>query len=323
MKAVMLDRYGSFDALKLRETPPPTLTDDGILVRVHAASVDAGVWHVMTGQPYLMRVMGFGFRKPKNPIVGMALAGQVVQVGARVTRFRPGDEVFGSCDGAFAEYACTDESRLAHKPAALTLEQAAALSISGCTALQALRDAGQVQAGQKVLVIGAGGGVGIYAVQLAKAFGAEVTGVCSSSKVELVRSIGADAVIDYTRSDFTRLEERYDLIVDTAGNRPLHALRRALTPQGTVVLVGGEGGNPWLGSVSRVIQAGVLSPFIRQNLRGLMSTVRSEDLEFLRAQVDAGKLRPVIDRTYPLHEVPEAVRYLHDGHARGKLIIRV
>jgi NADPH:quinone reductase-like Zn-dependent oxidoreductase len=321
MKAITQDSYGSAEVLQLEEIDKPEIGDDNLLVRVHAAGVDPGVWHMMTGLPYLMRIMGFGFRAPKVRVSGTDFAGQVEAIGEDVTEFQPGDEVFGTCAGAFAEYACVKRDELALKPANLTFMQAAAVPTSALTALQGLRDQGEVQPGQKVLIIGAAGGVGTFAVQLAKAFGAEVTGVCSTSKVELVRSIGADHVIDYTRADFTQMGRRYDVILDTAGNRPLSYLRRGLTPRGTLVIVGGEEGGRWLGGTDRQIRALVLSLFVRHRLRSFIATSRKEDLQLLSELVEAGKVTPVIDRTYALSEAPEAIRDLEEGHARGKAVI--
>ena len=324
MKAVVQDTYGSPEVLEVREIDKPVPEDNEVLVRVRAAGVDPGVWHLMTGLPYLVRIMGYGLRKPKVGIRGRDVAGRVEAVGTGVTRFRPGEEVFGIGEGSFAEYACARADKLAPKPANLTFEQAAAVPISGLTALQALRDRGTVQPGQTVLIIGAAGGVGSFAVQLAKAFGAEVTGVCSTTKVDLVRSIGADDVIDYTREDFADGARHWDLIVDTAGRRSLSQLRRALTPRGTLVIVGGEGGGRWLGGFDRLIlRAPMVSPFARQRLRPLVSKERSEDLVVLKEFIEAGKVTPVIDRTYPLGEAPEAIRYLEAGHARGKIVITV
>lgn len=323
MKAIVQDTYGSTDVLELKDIDKPEIGDDDVLVRVRAAGVDPGVWHLMTGLPYLIRIMGFGLRAPKARVRGMDVAGQVEAVGRNVTRFRAGDEVFGTCGGSFAEYACAGEEKFAPKPANVTFEQAAAVPISGFTALQGLRDKGKVQVGQRVLIIGAAGGVGTFAVQLAKAFGADVTGVCGTTKEDTVRSIGADHVIDYTRDDFARTGRRYDVILDTAGNRPLSHLRRALTPRGTLVIVGGEGGDRWIGGTDRLIRALVLSPFVRHKLRTFVSVERKEDLLFLKEFIEAGKVTPVIDRTYPLSEVPEAIRYLEEGHARGKVVITV
>lgn len=320
MRAIVQDRYGSADVLALRKIDRPVVGKDEVLVRVHAAGMDPGVWHLTTGIPYLMRLFGTGFFAPKARVPGMDVAGRVEAVGENVTAFRPGDEVFGAGNGSFAEYACARADKLALKPANLTFEQAATVPISASTALEALRDAGRIQPGQKVLVIGAGGGVGTFAVQLAKAFDTEVTGVCSTAKTDLVRSIGADHVIDYTREEIAG-GERYDLILDTAGNRPLSSLRRALAPEGTLVIVGGEGAR-WLG-VSRPLRALLLNPFVRQRLTALFSIVRKENLELLRELIEAGKVTPVIDRTYPLSEAPEAVRQWEKGHARGKSVIAV
>ncbi|MEC4015417.1 NAD(P)-dependent alcohol dehydrogenase [Streptomyces sp. H27-D2] len=323
MKAIVQETYGSTEVLEFTDVDKPALGGGELLVRVHAAGVDPGVWHLMTGLPYLLRIMGFGLRVPKVRIRGSDLAGRVEAVGNDVTRFQPGDEVFGTCEGSFAEYACAREDKLASKPVNLTYEQAAAVPISAFTALQGLRDQGRVQPGQKVLIIGAAGGVGTFAVQLAKAFGAEVTGVCSTAKADLVRSIGADDVIDYTRDDFADGTRHYDLILDTAGNRSLSHLRRGLTPRGTLVIVGGEGDGRWFGGIDRLLRALILAPFLRHKLRGLFSTERQEDLQFLRQIIEDGKVAPVIDRTYPLNEVPEAIRYVHQGHARGKVVITV
>jgi NADPH:quinone reductase-like Zn-dependent oxidoreductase len=323
MKAIVQDAYGSPDVLELKDIDQPVAADDGLLVRVHAAGIDPGAWHLMTGMPYLVRIMGYGLRVPKSRVPGIDAAGRVEAVGKDVTRFQPGDEVFGTCSGSFAVYARARESKLAPKPANLTFEQAAAVPVSACTALQGLRDKGNLQPGQKVLITGAGGGVGTFAVQLAKAFGAEVTGVCSTAKTDLVRSIGADDVIDYTRDDFADGVRRYDLILDIAGRRSLSHLRRALTPKGTLVIIGGEGGGRWLGGFDRSFRAGMLSPFVRQKLRMLISTERQEDLQFLSELMEARKVTPVIDRTYPLAEIPNAIRYLHESRARGKVVITV
>jgi NADPH:quinone reductase-like Zn-dependent oxidoreductase len=300
--------------------------NDEVLVRVHAAGLHRGDWHVMTGLPYLIRVVvpSLGLRRPKVPVQGMDVAGRVEAVGGDVTRFQPGDAVFGWCDGSFAEYAVAPEDHLAGKPAALSFEQAAVVPISGFAALQGARDEGAVQPGQQVLVIGAAGGVGSFAVQLAKAFGAHVTGVCSTTQTELVRSIGADDVVDYTRHDVTDGTRRWDLILDTAGRRSLSQLRRALTPKGTLVIVGGEGGGRWLGGFDRNLRAVVLSRLVGQRLRMLSSKPRQDDLQVLRQLLEAGKLTPVIDRTFPLREVPEAFRQLVEGHGRaGKLVITI
>jgi NADPH:quinone reductase-like Zn-dependent oxidoreductase len=267
-----------------------------------------------------MRLAGFGIRAPKNPLLGYDVAGRIEAVSANVGPFRVGDEVFGTCRGSFAEYAAARADRLASKPGNVSFEQAAAVPISGYAALQAVRDHGGVRAGQRVLIIGAGGGVGTFAVQIAKADGAEVTGVCSSAKTGLVRSIGADHVIDYTQEEFADGRNRYDVILDIAGNRPLSQLRRALTPRGTLVIVGAEDAGNWLG-VGRQLRAAALSPFLRQKLGTFISRERSQDLAELRTLLEAGAIRPVVDRTFPLDEVPKAIRYLRDGHARGKIVI--
>lgn len=320
MKALVQDTYGASEVLQLRDIDPPVVRENEVLVRVHAAALHIGDWHLMTGQPYLLR-LGFGLRGPRTAVRGMDVSGRIEAVGEGVTGLRPGDEVFGTCDGALAEYARARQDTLLHKPSSLTFEQAAAVPTSAATALQALREQGRVQPGQRVLVIGAAGGVGLYAVQLAKAFGAHVTGVCSSTKVELVRSVGADEVIDYTRQDFAELGQRYDLILDTAGNRALSLLRRALTPRGTLVIVGGENGGRWLGGVERALGALMLAPFVSHRLRGLVALTRRQDLELLKELIEAGKVRPVIDRTFPLREGREAVRFLEEGRARGKVVV--
>lgn len=322
MKAIVQDTYGSHDVLELRDIEKPEPGRDEVLIAVRAAAVDAGVWHLMSGRPYLLRLMGFGLRAPKVPVRGREVAGRVEAVGEGVTAFHPGDEVFGICEGSFAEYACAGQDKLAHKPAGLPLEEAAALPISGLTALQALRDAGRVRPGQRVLVIGAAGGVGTFAVQLAKAYGAHVTGVCSTTKTELVRSLGADEVIDYTREEFADGVRHYDLILDTAGNRTLAHLRRALTPRGTLVIVGGEGGGNWLGGTDRVLRAALLNPFVRHGLKGIFAAERQADLEVLKQFVEDGSLAPAIQSTCPLDGAAEAVDRLHRGEARGKVLIR-
>jgi NADPH:quinone reductase-like Zn-dependent oxidoreductase len=323
VKAIAQDSYGSTDVLELRDIDKPEIANDEVLVRVRAAGVDRGVWHLMTGLAYPIRLAGYGLRRPKNPVRGRELAGGVEAVGKDVTRFRPGDEVMGIGEGSFAEYAPAREDKLAAKPANLTFEQAAAVPISASTALQALRDHGHVQSGQKVLVIGASGGVGTYAVQLAKAFGAEVTGVCSTAKVDVVRSIGADHVIDYTREDFADGRHHYDLILDIGGNSSLSRLRRALTPHGTLVLVGGEGGGRWLGGLDRQLRALLLSRFVGQKLRWFISREDYQHLMLLKDLIEAGKITPVIDRTYPLVDAPQAIRYLEQGQAIGKIVITV
>jgi NADPH:quinone reductase-like Zn-dependent oxidoreductase len=322
MKAIVQDRYGSTEMLRLGDVEQPVAGDEELLVRVRAAGVDAGVWHLMTGLPYMVRVMGFGLRRPKVRVRGTEVAGRVEAVGRNVTRFQPGDEVFGTCDGSFAEYACAREERFAPKPGNIGFEQAAAVPVSGCTALQGLRDKGHVQTGQDVLIIGASGGVGSFAVQLAKAFGANVTGVCSTAKVDLVRSIGADHVIDYTKEDLAHAGRRYDLILDSGGRRSLSQLRRVLAPRGTLVIVGGEGGGRLLGGFDRqILRAPLLSLFVRQKLGPLVSKETPEDLMTLKGLIEAGKVTPIVDRTYALADAPEAIRYLHDGRARGKVVV--
>ena len=316
MRAAVRRQYGSADVVHVEEIGLPVLKESAVLVRVRAAGVDRGVWHLMTGQPYLMRIAGFGLRAPKNPVLGRELAGVVESVGDAVTRFRPGDEVFGIGEGSFAEYVVAREDLLAPKPRNLSFEQAAPIGVSGLTALQAIRDHAQVKAGQDVLVIGASGGVGTFAVQIAKAYGAKVTGVCSTSKVEMVRSIGADHVIDYTRGE---IAGRYDVIIDTGGNTPLARLRSLLKPDGTLVIVGGEGGGNWFG-IGRQLRA-MLSRSKGQKLRSFICKENHEDLLVLKELIEAGKLTPVVVATFPLARVPEAIRYLEDGRAHGKLVI--
>jgi NADPH:quinone reductase-like Zn-dependent oxidoreductase len=323
MKAMVRDKYGPPDVLELRDIDTPEIEDDEVLIRVRAAGVDRGVWHVMAGLPYPIRFAGYGLRAPKNPVIGSDVAGIVEAVGKDASRFRPGDEVFGIGKGSYAEYAPALEDKLAPKPANLAFEQAAVLAISGETALQALRDHGKVLPGQEVLVIGASGGVGTYAVQIAKAFGAHVTGVCSTKKVEMVRSIGADHVIDYTREDFAEGGARYDLILDIGGNSSLARLRSALASRGTLVITGGEGGGRWLGGTDRQVRAMLLSSFVGQKLGTFINKENHEDLLVLKDLIESGKITPVIDRTYLLSEVPEAIRYLEEGHARGKVVITV
>jgi NADPH:quinone reductase-like Zn-dependent oxidoreductase len=320
MRAVVQDRYGSPDVLELREIERPGVGDDDVLVRVHTASVNPQDWHIMRGSPFIVRASGNGLRIPKNPIRGTDAAGHAETVGKNVTRFRQGDEVFGWCEGSFAEYVCADERHFVPKPAGLSFEGAAALPLAGCTALQGLRDTGAVQPGQEVLIIGPGGGVGTFAVQIAKAFGARVTGVCSTTKVDLVRSIGADHVIDYTREDFTRGEQRYDLIFQLAGTASPSACRRALTPNGTLVLSSGEGR---FAGIDRIVRALASSPFVRQRLRPFLTKETNEDLVTVAALIEDAKVTPVIDRTYALNEVPDAISYLEEGHARGKVVITV
>jgi NADPH:quinone reductase-like Zn-dependent oxidoreductase len=323
MRAIVQDTYGSADVLRLAEIAEPEIAANEVLVRVRAAGLDRGTLHSLTGKPYLMRIMGFGFRRPKNRVAGLDVAGTVVAVGADVTRFKPGDEVFGISKGSFAEYAAAREDKLGEKPASLTFEQAAVVPVSALTAIQGLRDAGHIEAGQKVLIIGASGGVGTYAVQLAKAFGAEVTGVCSTAKVDLVRSIGADHVVDYTREDFADGAHRYDVILDIGGNSRLSRLRRALTPKGTLAIVGGEEKGDVTGGFGRQLRAMVLSLFVRQRLTMVAVKEHHADLEPLSRFIEAGQVAPAIDRTYRLAEVPDAVRHLEAGHVRGKIAITI
>ena len=324
MKAIVQDRYGSADVLEFRDIDEPVVGEGDVLVRVHAAGAGPDVWHIMAGMPYVARPM-IGLRGPKIAVRGWDVAGTVEAVGANVSAFRPGDEVMGTAEnGSFAELAVTPADKLVPKPAGLSFEQAAAIPISGMTALRAVRDVGKVQPGQSVLVIGASGGVGTLAVQIAKASGATVTGVCSTAKADLARSIGADDVIDYTREDFADGSRRWDLIIDTAGRRPLSQLRRALTPKGTLVIVGGDGGGNWTGGFFRgMLRAPLVSLFVGQRMRGLATKIRHDDLVALTELIEAGTLTPVIDRTYPLIEAPDAIRYLAQGHAAGKIVVTV
>jgi NADPH:quinone reductase-like Zn-dependent oxidoreductase len=323
MKAIVQDGFGSADVLEFRDIADPVVGEDDVLVRVRAAGCGPDVWHLMAGLPYFVRVMP-GFYKMRAGVRGRDVAGVVEAVGASVSGFQPGDEVMGIAEGSFAELAIARPDKLVPKPAGITFEQAAALPISGLTALQVIRDVGKVQPGQRVLVIGAGGGVGTLTVQVAKAFGAEVTGVCSTSKVDLVRSIGADEVIDYTHEDFADGSRRWDAIVDTAGRRPLSVVRRALTSHGTLGVVGGEGGGRWTGGFFRqMLRAPVVSLFSGQKLRMVISKENKEDLVALAALVEAGKVMPVVGKTYPLVEAAEAIRELERGHARGKIVITV
>ena len=324
MKAIVQDTYGSVDVLQLRDVATPTIGEHDVLVLVRAVAVNPADWAIMGGLPYIARPAPmYGLRTPKNPVRGTDVAGRVEAVGSAVTRFRPGDEVFGWCRGAFAEYAAAAEDGLAIKPADLTFEQAAAIPMAGSVALQALRDHGQVQAGQKVLINGASGGIGTFAVQIAKSLGAEVTGVCGTSNVEMVRSIGADHVIDYTIDDFTKNGERYDFILDNISNLSLSDLRRALTPTGMLVPNGGQFQHRWLSSAGRLIKAMVSFRFVSQRLGRFVVTQRHDDLLALIALIEGGKVMPVIDRTYPLSETAAAMDYVGTGHARGKVVISV
>jgi NADPH:quinone reductase-like Zn-dependent oxidoreductase len=319
MKAIVCREYGSPDVLRCEEVERPTPGDDEVLIRVRAASVNPFDWHFMRGRPYLIRAMS-GLRRPKDIRVGVDVAGQIESVGRNVKRLRAGDEVFGECRGAFAEYACTPESSLVLKPDNVTFEQAASVGIAGLTALQGLRDKGGIKSGQKVLINGASGGVGTFAVQIAESYGAEVTGVCSTRNVEMVRSIGAGHVIDYTREDFAESGPRYDLILDCYASHSLGACRRALAPKGTYVMVGGPD-QSMVAFLGRLAQASLLSGFSSQKLCTFVAKNKNEDLTVLRELLAAGKLAPVIDRQYRLSEVPDAIRYLGKGHARGKVVI--
>lgn len=322
MKAIVQDRYGSADVLELKTIDRPTAGDDQVLVNVHAAGLDQGVWHLMAGMPYLVR-MAFGLRRPKMPVPGLDFAGVVEAVGAKVTGFQTGDEVFGSGQGAYAEFALAKAKDVLHKPTELSFEQAAAIPVSALAALHGLRDHGAVQPGQHVLVIGAAGGVGSYAVQIAKTFGAEVTGVCRTEKTDLVRKLGADHVIDYAKEDFTRGAERYDLILDTGGHRKVSHLRRALTERGTLVIAGSETDAKWTGGLGRAIRATLLSPLVRHRLKMYYSAVNQEDLRTVTDLVVSGKVTVPIDRTFPLSGAPDAIRYLRDGKVQGKVVITV
>ncbi|EFH79772.1 NAD(P)-dependent alcohol dehydrogenase [Ktedonobacter racemifer] len=324
MKAIVHTHYGSPDVLQLKEVERPTPQDHEVLVQVHAASVNAADWHLLRGKPFLMRLMGFGLLKPKNKILGAAMAGRVEAVGRNVTQLQPGDEIFGdltTCGwGTFAEYVCAREDAVALKPANVTFEQAAAVPLAAVTALQGLRAKGQIKPGQKVLIHGAGGGVGTFAVQIAKSFGAEVTGVCSTRNVDMVHSIGADQVIDYTQEDFTKNGQRYDLILAVNGYHSILEYRRALSPRGMYVMVGG--------SNAHLFQAMLLGPLISMIGRQKMGSMgvakpNQKDLVFMKELLEAGKVFPVIDRRYPLRETAEAIRYLEKGHAQGKVVITV
>jgi NADPH:quinone reductase-like Zn-dependent oxidoreductase len=319
MKAIVQTRYGSPDVLQLRDADKPVVKADEVLIRVHAAAVNIGDWHLLRGMPYVVRLVA-GLRRPRREIPGLDVAGRVEAVGANVPQFRPGDEVFGWCNGAFAEYACAAASDLLPKPSNLALEQSVAVGDSAFTALAAVRDQGKVQPGQRVLINGASGGVGTFAVQIAKALGANVTGVCSTANLDLVRSIGADQVIDYTREDFVQPGRRYDVMLDLVGNRSLSDCRRALSPRGTYVVVGVKDIGRWLG-LGRQFKALLLSPFVRQRMRVFVVRHNREDLAVLKELVEAGKLAPVIDRRYALSDLPEALRYQGEGHVRGKIII--
>ncbi len=314
MKAIVLNQYGSPDVVELKEIDKPVIKENEVLVRVNAASVNAGDIFTMRGSPWVIRFT-VGISRPKNYVLGWDIAGQVEEVGKTVTRFKPGDEVYTACSGAFAEYACVAEEALAMKPANLTFEQAAAVPTAALTALKALRDQGKVQPGQKVLINGASGGVGTFAVQIAKAFGAEVTGVCSTSKMEIVRSIGADHVIDYTRENFTQSEQRYDFILDNVGSHAFSDYRRVLTPQGIIQPNTGHAG------MGYVFKGFLLSLFMHQQGGMFVADPNGKNMDDLTELIEAGKITPVVDKTYPLSEAREAIRYLDEGHARGKVVI--
>jgi NADPH:quinone reductase-like Zn-dependent oxidoreductase len=320
MRAIVQTRYGSTDTLSLADIDQPRIGAKDVLVHVRAAGLDRGTWHLMAGRPYAIRLAGYGLRAPKQHVPGVDVAGEVAAAGAEVTRFRTGDEVFGTARGSFAEYVAAAEDTLAPKPANLTYEQAAALPVSGLTALHGLTDVGRLEAGQRVLVIGASGGVGSYAVQIAKALGAYVAGVCSATKVDLVRGLGADLVVDYESADFAD-GEPYDLILDMGGNSSIAHLRRALAPRGTLVIAGGEGGGRWLGGADRQLRAMALSPFVRQRLTTFVSKTDAAGLDRLAALVADGRVVPAVERTYPLVEMPDAMRRLAAGDVRGKVVI--
>ncbi|MBS0578584.1 MAG: NAD(P)-dependent alcohol dehydrogenase [Proteobacteria bacterium] len=323
MSAVVYRCYGSPAVVRLEQIAKPTPPEGRVLVRIHAASVNPLDWHYMEGKPYIMRPM-VGFGAPDDIRLGVDFAGTVEAVGKGVTRFKPGDEVFGGADGAFAEYATPRaEGSMALKPANMSFEQAAAVPIAAVTALQALRDKGQLRRGQKVLINGASGGVGTFAVQIAKDMGAQVTGVCSTRNVAMVKSLGADQVIDYTQEDFTGGSVRYDLIVDNVGSHPLAQYRRVLAPGGRIVVVGGPSGGAWLGPLTTALQAAVTSPFVHHKTSFMMAELRQQDLEVLRTMMEDGRLTPVIDRRYPLAQTPEALGYVQQGHARGKVVIDI
>jgi NADPH:quinone reductase-like Zn-dependent oxidoreductase len=323
LKAILQNRYGeSPDVLQLDDIDQPVPGDGEVLVKVHAASLFVGDWHVMTGLPYVVRPK-LGWRRPNARVAGQEVAGRVEALGEGVTRFHPGDDVFGTCVGAFAEYVSTPERLLARKPQNLTYEQAATIAITGTTALQAVRDKGAVKPGQKVMIIGAAGGVGSFAVQIAKAMDARVTGVCNTSQVDLVRNLGADDVIDYSQEDFATLGRHWDVIVETAGARPLRELRAALARRGTLVIVGGEGGGRWVGKAGRMVAAPLLSPLVSQSLKTLTVKHNGEDLRVLKRFIEAGKVTPLIGETYQLRDVPRAMRDLRARHGTGKTVISV
>ncbi len=321
MQAIVQTGYGTDEVLQLEQVARPQIAANEVLVEVKAAGLDRGTWHMMAGRPYLMRVIGFGFRRPKNPVPGIDVSGVVAAVGSSVTRFRIGDGVFGIARGSYAQYAAAVEDKMALKPENLTFEEAAVVPVSAMTALQGLTDVGHLRSGQRVLVIGASGGVGSYAVQIAKAMGAVVTGVASTAKLDLVRSLGADHVVDYTREDYADGTQAYDLVLDIGGNPPLSRLRRTLAPGGTAVIVGGEQGGNITGGFGRSLRAPLVSILVKQRLAMLTNKERGSDLERLTPMLEAGTVKPSIDRTYPLAQVPAAMRHMVAGHVRGKVAI--
>lgn len=326
MKAVVYTKYGSPDVLQIKDIKKPVPNDDQVLIKVRAVSINPLDWHFIEGTPYIMRAMAVGLRKPKDPRLGVDMAGEVEAIGKNVTQFKPGDAVFGARNGAFAEYVCARADKaVVLKPERLSFEQAAAVPVAGLTALQGLRDIGKVQPGQKILINGASGGVGTFAVQIAKTLGADVTGVSSTRNLDLVRSLGADHVIDYTKENFTEGQEQYDVILDNVGTQPLSGFRRVLKPKGIYVMIGGGGPNDGrlIGPMGRPVKALLLSPFISQKMGMMLAKLNKQDLTVLGDLMEAGKVTPVIDRTYPLTQIADAIRYLEEGHARGKVVIRV
>lgn len=323
MKAIVRDEFGSADVLQAREIARPSPADDELLVRVRAASVGAWDWHDLRGDPFVMRLMGMGLRSPKRPVLGLDMAGEVESVGAAVSRFRPGDAVYGECGQTFAEYTLAKEDDLAPAPSRLSFTEAAAVPIAGATALLGLRDQAKLQPGERVLIVGAAGGVGTFAVQIAKSMGAEVTAVCSQESAELVRSLGAGHVIDYTDDDFTKRAEHYDVIFQVAGSASARACRRALEAKGRLVLCSGDGGGKVFGPIPRILAAVAMSPFVSQRVRVYVAKAGTENLEALTALIDDGRLTPVIDATYPLAETADAVRRFGHGHGPGKIVLTV
>ena len=321
MQAIVQHGYGTAEVLHLEEIDTPAIDDRGVLVRIHAASVNALDWHITRGRPYFLRLMA-GLRTPRDRVRGVDLAGRVESVGSAVTRVKPGDDVFGACDASFAEFAATTEDRLAPKPAAVTFEQAATLNVAGLTALQGLRDRAKLQRGQSVLVVGAGGGVGTFAVQIAKWLGARVTAVTRTENVDLMRSLGADAVIDHQREDFTRANDRFDVVFDIGGAQPMSHYRRVMARKGILVAIGGPQSR-WFAPADRMVKAIVIAPFVSQQLLPFVAKTKPEDLSLLAGLVEEGTLRPVIDRSYPLRETPEAVAHVGEGRARGKVVIAI